>query len=66
MELSELLKILRGSQSLRELEKEIGISNAYLSQLETGKIANVSVNVLAKICRHYPHHKKQILESVGL
>ena len=39
-EWSIILKRVRGQKklSLRDIEKKIGISNAYLSQLENGKI----------------------------
>jgi DNA-binding XRE family transcriptional regulator len=43
--------------TLREMEQEIGISNAYLSQLETGKITNPSFRVVDTLNRYF-HTKK--------
>jgi DNA-binding XRE family transcriptional regulator len=43
--------------TLREMESEIGISNAYLSQLETGKITNPSFRVVDTLNRYF-HTKK--------
>lgn len=39
--------------SLREVEKLTGISNAYLSQLENGKIKNPSYEVVIKLTNVY-------------
>ena len=39
--------------TLREVEVATGISNAYLSQLETGKIKKPSFEVVAKLCIIY-------------
>lgn len=39
--------------TLRELENATGISNAYLSQLETGKIKSPSYNVVKKLTDYY-------------
>lgn len=39
--------------SLRQVEKDTGISNAYLSQLESGKIKNPGIFVIAELCRYY-------------
>jgi len=66
MELPELLKFLRGERSLRELEKLSGLSNAYLSQLENGKIQSPSVATVKVFLRIYPHHKLMILKACGL
>lgn len=39
--------------TLRAVQKETGISNAYLSQLENDKIANPSPNILHQLARLY-------------
>jgi DNA-binding Xre family transcriptional regulator len=39
--------------TLRQVEVETGISNAYLSQLETGKIKSPSFSVVCKLCNIY-------------
>lgn len=42
--------------TLRKVEEDTGISNSYLSQLETGKVKNPSFDVVVKICRLYQVH----------
>lgn len=39
--------------TLRQVEESTGVSNAYLSQLETGKIKKPSANVLYKLATLY-------------
>lgn len=39
--------------TLRQVEDKTGISNAYLSQLETGKVKNPSFTVVVKLCNLY-------------
>jgi len=39
--------------TLRQVEEKTGISNAYLSQVETGKVKNPSFDVMVKLCRLY-------------
>jgi DNA-binding Xre family transcriptional regulator len=39
--------------TLKEVETKTGISNAYLSQLETGKITKPSFEVVVKLCECY-------------
>lgn len=55
MKISEIFKEARGSKglTLRDVEKETGISNAYLSQLENGKISCPSFKVMVKLCELY-------------
>lgn len=57
-DLESLAALLRESRnrlglSLREVEKETDISNAYLSQLEGAKIKQPSPQVLHKLCTRY-------------
>ena len=39
--------------SLRETENASGVSNAYVSQLETGKITKPSPDILHRLCEAY-------------
>lgn len=45
-------RLLRGL-TLRQVENQTGISNCYLSQLETGKVNKPSFDVIDKLCRCY-------------
>jgi len=45
-------RLLRGL-TLRDVEKKTGISNCYLSQLETGKTKKPSFEVVSKLCYCY-------------
>ena len=60
-QLGQYLKKLRKMRgfSLRHVERESGVSNAYLSQLETGKITRPSPEILHKLAivyqTSYPH-----------
>lgn len=51
--------------SLREVEAETGISNAYLSQLETGKIREPSPANLHKLSELYGLSYAMLLELAG-
>ena len=53
--LAERLQIWREAKglSLRALEEKAGISNAYLSQIETGKVKEPSLTNLKKIAAAY-------------
>ncbi len=39
--------------TLRMVEEKTGVSNCYLSQLETGKVKNPSFTVVVKLCNLY-------------
>ena len=52
--------------TLRSVEEKTGISNAYLSQLENGKIANPSANTLYKLSSVYDVDLKTILTAGGV
>ena len=61
---------LRGSReqrslTLRAVEKAIGVSNAYLSQLESGKIRQPSPLVLHKLSQLYEMPYTLLLEKAG-
>lgn len=61
------LREIRGIRgfTLRAVERETGISNAYLSQLETGKIAKPSPNYLYKLADFYGVPYDLLLEEAG-
>lgn len=67
--LGAYLKSLRAGvgMTLREVEKETGreVSNAYLSQLETGKIGKPSPNILHKLARVYGVPYGKLMERAG-
>ena len=65
--LGGLLKTLRATRrmSLREVEQAAGVSNAYLSQLEQGKIANPSPHILHKLATHYGIPFEDLMAKVG-
>lgn len=54
------------SLTLREVEDMSGISNAYLSQLENGKIKNPSVNILSKLSSIYRVPLKKLLVKANI
>jgi transcriptional regulator with XRE-family HTH domain len=51
--------------SLRGVEKAIGISNAYLSQIESGKISQPSPNILHKLCELYEIPYSDVMRLAG-
>jgi HTH-type transcriptional regulator, competence development regulator len=51
--------------TLREVEAKVGISNAYLSQLEGAKIKQPSPRVLHKLCTLYGRSYAVALEMAG-
>ena len=66
-ELGRYLKSLRQQRelTLRAVEKETEVSNAYLSQLEGGKIRNPSPTVLHKLSRFYGSSYATLMKSAG-
>lgn len=68
-ELANLLADLRTAKglSLREVEEATGkaVSNAYLSQLETGKIQKPSPNVLHSLAEVYAVPYEALMEKAG-
>jgi transcriptional regulator with XRE-family HTH domain len=63
----EYFKALREAKglTLREVEKLTEISNAYLSQLESGKIKQPSPNILSKLAGFYDVSYNNLMEKVG-
>ncbi len=51
--------------SLRDVAKETGISNAYISQLETGAIDEPSPHKLRKLADYYGLSYTQLMEAAG-
>lgn len=51
--------------SLREVEEKIGVSNAYLSQLESQKITCPSPSVLKKISDFYELSYSRLMRLAG-
>ncbi len=54
-QLAQVLLLARGllGLTLRQMEVRTGLSNPYLSQLETGSVRNPTVAALAKLSRGY-------------
>jgi transcriptional regulator with XRE-family HTH domain len=69
VELGALLSDLRAAKrfSLREVEEATGksVSNAYLSQLENGKIRKPSPNVLHSLAEVYAVTYEALMEKAG-
>lgn len=56
---------LAANLKLRQVEADTGISNAYLSQLETGKADNPSTTVLRKLAKYYHVGPELFLKAAG-
>jgi transcriptional regulator with XRE-family HTH domain len=54
------------SMTLKQVEAETGISNAYLSQLENDKIKKPSASVLYKLATVYKLDLNSLLEASGI
>jgi HTH-type transcriptional regulator, competence development regulator len=65
--LADELRRIRGIRgvSLRQLEELTGISNAYLSQLETGKAEKPAPAVLYKLAKVFNVPYEALLEAAG-
>ncbi|HUL01470.1 MAG TPA: helix-turn-helix transcriptional regulator [Nitrospirota bacterium] len=55
----------RNHMTLRQVEQETGIKNAYLSQLENGKIQKPSPEILHKLAGIYSVPYAMLMEMVG-
>jgi transcriptional regulator with XRE-family HTH domain len=66
-QLSEVLRRLREAKglSLRQVEKKTGVSNAYLSQIETGKIGEPSPHILHKLSEVYEISYQDLMKLAG-
>jgi len=67
MELGKYLKSLREANSftLRKVEQETGVSNALLSQIESGKVKKPSPIVLYKLAELYGVSYENLMERTG-
>lgn len=61
------LRMLRKASgvTLKDIEQATGVSNAYLSQMETGKIANPGPQILGKVAKHYGIPASNLLRMAG-
>ena len=68
MTLQQLIKVARikSGLSLRKASAKCGLSNTYISQLETGKITNPTVPVLRKLSIAFPFYAQEILLTQGI
>jgi transcriptional regulator with XRE-family HTH domain len=55
----------RAGLTLREVEERTGISNAYLSQIESGRIKEPSPRVLHRLAELYGESYAELLELAG-
>ncbi len=51
--------------SLREMSELCGLSNPYLSQLETGRITNPGISALDSLARHYKLTHSEMMQAFG-
>ena len=63
--IGELLKSLRGTRTLRNVEADTGITNPYLSNIELG-IKKPGVKTLAKLSQYYQVPLNQLLHVAGI
>lgn len=56
----------RSGLTLRQVEEATGISNAYLSQLETGKIKHPSAQSLYTLAKLYSTNIEDLLIAAGM
>ncbi len=56
---------LRAGLTLREVEAAAGISNAYISQMESGYICEPSPFVLKKLSKVYRFSYRKLFDAVG-
>lgn len=63
----EYFKALREAKNLtlRDVEKKVDVSNAYLSQLESGKVKQPSPLTLYKLAEIYEVSYEVLMEKVG-
>ena len=63
--IGELLKRLRGARTLRNVEADTGITNAYLSNIELG-IKKPGVRTLVKLSSYYQVPLEHLLHVAGI
>jgi len=59
------LRQAAGIKSIREAEEVSGVSNAYISQIETGKIKKPSPDILSKLAEAYKASYETLMEMAG-
>jgi transcriptional regulator with XRE-family HTH domain len=59
------MRRLRG-WNLRQLEKESGVSNAYISQLESGAQTNPTIDIIVKLAGALKTTPSRLLEEVEI
>ena len=67
MKLEKLLAEARRAKgvSLRQVERATGVSNAYLSQMETGQVAEPSPRKLQALAEYYELPYEALMNSCG-
>lgn len=55
----------RAGLTLREVEERTGVSNAYLSQIESGRIKEPSPRILHRLAELYGESYAELLELAG-
>ena len=63
--IGELLKTLRGTRTLRNVEADTGITNAYLSNIELG-VKKPGVRTLVKLSKYYQVPLAHLLHVAGI
>ena len=63
--ITSLLRRLRSTRTLRQVEADTGISNAYLSNIESGA-KRPGVKILSKLAAYYRVPLQDLLEAAGL
>jgi len=56
---------LKQNDTLRKVEQETGVSNAYISQMENGFIAKPSPNALRKLSNYYDVTFTELMQLAG-
>ena len=63
--IGELLRSLRGGRTLRQVEADTGVSNAYLCNLEGG-LKRPGIRTLSKLSDYYQVPLQDLLQTAGL
>ena len=63
--ITAVLRRLRGIRTLRQVEADTGISNAYLSNIESGA-KRPGVKILSKLAAYYRYPLGELLQTAGL
>ena len=63
--ITSVLRRLRGTRTLRQVEADSGISNAYLSNIESGA-KRPGVKILSKLAAYYRYPLGELLQVAGL